>query len=653
MRFKGVLIILGTFILSACGGSSSWFGEDPAKPPELKVRYEENDSETIRRFEIISLHYQRFLEGKLDPDGFLQMINSAEELLAEGISHIELQTKDSFTTEEITKIINSGVLRGEDTDTLERWVKRFTALARVLYGSETDAITMKKISEVFRRIRQIAPDMSKLSILMDKQNKVSSKESPEGWAVRREIFVKLFDIARTILKDNEAPLVKEILLHQQPYFDLGIRQEVWDRFVKACFIVNKAILGHSEDKIESRDIHSILNILDMTFQKVFDVYGVYAKKVWTPKEWALIIKRYEELLAKFLDAFSEGKAQDIKAQDLSSLLSLVHVGTQEEADTFVSALVDLKANIFQSPGSSFSRQDVKELRQFLHQAIEEVPEEGESELSTLLLHFIDHVIHMHDENKDGKLSVYLEKSSQKGEVVYKELSALIFIAKKMVAGFKKLMGESDFLNSLSQVGADTLGKIVIAVSDNLFVRSDQDGKLSRDEILELLNFVTEADQLASLLYWNDSLSSSHTQVLGEEAVFGSEWMKHVYRNSDFRNYFPRLKSVFLNPEDFREYVKQYLALFHKDESHPVTMRELKMILGLMKFVEYIFLKFDRDQDNHLSKNEIEKAYALFDSLMKEVVVHLKATGQGASFLDVHWLRVWWEIGQQAAIRKAV
>ncbi|MBI3018384.1 MAG: hypothetical protein HYY61_00595, partial [Deltaproteobacteria bacterium] len=56
----------------------------------------------------------------------------------------------------------------------------------------------------------------------------------------------------------------------------------------------------------------------------------------------------------------------------------------------------------------------------------------------------------------------------------------------------------------------------------------------------------------------------------------------------------------------------------------------------------------------LSKDEISDAYALFDSLMKEVVVHLKtASGQGGSFLDVHWFWVWWDIGREADVREAV
>ncbi|MBI3019466.1 MAG: hypothetical protein HYY61_06220, partial [Deltaproteobacteria bacterium] len=630
MRFKVLLLILGTLFLSSCGSHSSWFGEPPSEPGELKVHYMKNDSETIQCFKIIDIQYAKFLNGKLSPEGFIKMIDCSELLLLKGASHIELKTKDTFTAEEIEVILSSGVLA--ESAALERWVKRFVALARVLYGHETDAIRMTDILELFRRIRQLAPHLSKLSQLAHDKSQLSVQESAESWELRKKIFVTLLEAGRDLVKDNASPLVKEILLHQREYFDLGIRQEIWDRFVEACFVVNKVILGRSEDMIQSQDIISVLNILDFTFQKVFDVYGIYATQVWTPKEWVLIIKSYEELLAKFLDVFSETKAQEIKAQDLARILSLIHMGTQKEADTFVSALVDLKTHIFKSPGHSFSRQNVKDLRKFLHEAIEEAHEvrlqsefsqaetsqtldvsklrhlwkspfmsaeasqrsslkgEGELELSTLLLHFIDYVIQMHDVNQDGELSIYSGKASRIGELVHEELSALIHTAQKMVLGFKKLMGENALLNSVSQVEPDILGKIVIAVSDKLLVNSDQDGNLNRYEILELLSFMTETDRLASLIYGDKSLKSFRTKVFGEEAVFGPLWIKSVYFNSDFRNYFPRFRDVFLNSGDFKEYVKQYLFLFHKNESYPVTMGEFKIILGLMSFVEYIFLK---------------------------------------------------------------
>lgn len=669
MRFKETLLILGTLFLSACGSSSSWFGEAPFQPPELKVRYTRNDSETIQCFKIIDIQYHSFLEGELTPAGFVKMIDCSELLLLKGASHIELKTKDTFTAGDIEAILSSGVLA--ESANLERWVKRFVALARVLYGSETDAIAMPRILDLFQRIRQLAPHLSKLSELIHKQSQlpVPVEESSEYWKLRKEIFMALFDLGRDLGKGSPFPLKKEILIHQREYFDLGIRQETWDRFVEVSFRVNKTLLNRSEDEIQSQDILSILNILDFTFQRVFDVYGTYATKVWTPQDWVLMIKSYEELLVKFLDAFSESKTQKIQAQDLARILSLIHGGTPEEADTFVSALIDLKTHIFKSSGPFFSRQDVKELRQFLHEAIEEEPsqpldrsrlkslwkspfmssaasENGEEELSIVLLHFIDHVIHMHDENRDGTLSVTPQETSQ-------ELSALMATAQKMVVGFRKLMGESALLNSVNHVGADTLSKIVIAVSDTLLVNSDQDGKLNRYEILELLSFMTETDRLASLLYWSNSLKPFHTQVVGQEAIFGPQWIKGLYLNSDFRAYFPRLRVTFLSSVDFKEYMKQYLSLFHKEESHPVTMGEFKVILGLMRFVEYIFWQFDTNQDNQLSRSEVSSAYALFDSLVRELIDHLKTTAQGSSFVDMNWLSILWNIGTEATVRKEV
>ncbi len=697
MRFKSILLILGASVcMSACGSHSSWFGEAPPEPPELKVHYMKNDSETIKCFKIIDIQHDLFLDGKLSPTGFVQMMDCSELLLLKGASHIDLKTKDMFTPEEIETILTSGVL-GESA-AIERWVKRFVALSHVLYGSEAQTLQMTDILEIFRRIRQIAPQMSKLSELTFKQNKLSSaisEESPDYWKLRGEIFGALLEAARTLVQNKqgeiEVSLVKKVILHQREYFDLGIREDMWNRFVEACFMVNKAILGHSDGTIEPKDIKSVIDILDVTFQKVFAVYGIYATKVWAPKEWVLILKRYEELIANFLDAFSENRTESIDAQDLAKIFGLIHVGTKEEADTFVEALVDLKSHLFQSPKPFFSRQDVKDLRQFFHGAIENAHEVSlhfetsqrlelskmrslwkspfgvsssgnilkaeEIELSTLLLYFIDRVIQIHDIDHDGKLSVYPGETSQTGELVYKELSSLIRTAQKMVIGFKKLMGESALLNSVSQAGAEPLGKIVIAISDKLLVNGDQDGKLNRYEILELLSFMTETDRLASSVYWDDSLKPFRTKVFGEEAVFRPQWIKGLYRNQYFQRDFPRLCGGFLNSDDFKEYVKQYLHFFHKDEFQPVTFGELKTILGLMRFVEYIFLKFDTNQDGQLSRDEIVAAYALFDSLVQELVDHLKATvkatGQGSSFVDMNWLSILWNIGTEASVRREV
>ncbi len=674
MRFKLFLLLTGVLFLSAC--SSSWFGEDPPKIPDLKIHYMKNDSETIQCFKIIDIQHEKFLNGRLNPDGFVKMIDCSEMLLLKGASHIELKTKDVFTAGEVETILNSGVL-GESAN-VEKWVKRLVALARVLYGSETEAIMMADILELFRRIRQAAPYVSKLSVLMYAQNGVFLEGSPEFWELRKKIFAALFEIARNIIKNKqgevEFPLVKEIFLHQRENFDLGIRQEIWDRFVEIFFVINKTILGHSEDVVRSpEDILSILNILDFAFQKIFDVYGIYAAKSWTPREWVSIIKRYEELLAKFLDAFSESKAQEIQAQDLARILNLVHGGTQEYAHIFVDALVDLKANIFKSSGSAFSRQDVKELRQFLHEAIEEAREVNvhssvpaldmskithlwkspfmalsskkysstaeEEELSTLLLHFIDHIIRIHDDDQDGKLSVNPKVASASGERVYKELSSLIHTVQKMVLGFRKLMGESSLLNSVEQVGADTIGKMVIAVSDKLLVNSDQDGNLSRYEILELMSFAAETDRLVSDLL--------------QEGSIAPQGVKGLYRNSILREHFPKLFQVFLNFEDFKGYMQFYLALLNKEDIRTMTAGELRVIFGLMRLVEYVFLKFDTNQDHILVKSEIVAAYSVFNSLVAEIVAYLNTSGKKAEFLDVRWLRTWWEIGTEAKVIEAV
>src|SRR3989344_2655707 len=102
MRFKVLLLILGTLFLSAC--SSSWFGDAPPEIPDLKVHYMKNDSETIRCFKIIDIQHAKFLDGKLSPDGFVKMIDCSELLLLKGASHIELKTKDTFTPSEIETI---------------------------------------------------------------------------------------------------------------------------------------------------------------------------------------------------------------------------------------------------------------------------------------------------------------------------------------------------------------------------------------------------------------------------------------------------------------------------------------------------------------------------------------------------------------------
>lgn len=635
MHFKiGIIALL---MLTGCG---KWFGEDKPTPPVYKFQYTKNDRFTIESFKIISDNFDKFTMGKLQNNGFIQAINRSMALLELATARLEGKYEGAYTQQEIQFILTSGIL--DESQQVKVWIRRFVALINILLGDEQSKIQLSDVHEIFRRVVLIAPYIVAVSDFQQELSQLSDKNNEQiekAWKIKKNIFSEIVKMSKVLFQNDRGkiqfPLVKQVILNQYRYLDAGIDTTYWDRFIEAGFFINHIIFGRSERSINPENIFEMFDVIDFTYTNIFDVYAVTSQKIWSTDEFSSILLSYHKVVYHFLDQFCINQARAIEAKDLNKLFKLLHLGTQSESELFTNALLDLKSILFQSPERSFSRPDIQKMRDFLKSSVEKVnevsvsnassnapkdeefmnkiavlwsspfhpkkaPSTSDVKLSIMLLNMIDYVLAIYDENHDQKLSLKTENE--------KELQALLKTIRRFVQGFYQMVGENAAIHSLNNMEDATIGNILITTTDHLLLNGNQNGELDRFEILEMVSFIFENDRLVSSHFWSPTFKDYRKE--NSLSIDQQAWLSHAGEEPEFRAYFPRMMAYFNDSKSLATYLKRFIHLYGL-EGDTVSMADLKLIMGTLRAIEQLFLKYDLDGNNLLNGDEI---LALFDDL---------------------------------------
>ncbi len=181
----------------------------------------------------------------------------------------------------------------------------------------------------------------------------------------------------------------------------------------------------------------------------------------------------------------------------------------------------------------------------------------------------------------------------------------------------------------------TFADNVILLGDLFQNQADGDNEMSVDEATEfvgiLLSSVNITDKAmrkmkaycAPLQGWPEGTSEDDvntSEVTYESACYRSNFFKVIMDDLGFYKHFPKLARYQANTskEDLSAFVES-VETFARDVStdNPMRMRDATLVMGAMLNIESTFVRFDADDDNQLTDDEMESAFGLYkNSIIK-------------------------------------
>lgn len=635
------------------------YGEKPPPSPELKVRYTQSDKFTIQSFDVIRENYEAYLKGRLKNTGFHEAIDRALVLILKGSDRAVGRKKNVYTQEELKVLFSSGIL--DESPKIRIWIKRIVAITNILLGEKKDQILVSEVEEIFRRIHIAAPHVIELS---DKNYELSRLErlhpmnQERYWQLRKDVFVSLLKIVTILLQNDkgvfETPIVKEVILDQYPFVAEDLNLKEWRPYIDAAFLVNHIILGRSKTHILPEHFKTILEVIDSSYQKIFDIYAIYEKNIWSTKEYVGIVQNYIEILNKFLEVFYYQQiVHKITSEDLTTLFELLHFKSHVQAKTFVSSLIELKNLMFQKGSTQFfNKEETQKIRDLFGDALEyayietqkespthrinhlwKTPFDGKPEIkvhdrkfSFLLLHFIDQLIARYDQQEkeskkfDGKLSLTFPNNNNESEVIL-----FTQMVKKMILGFRQMVANQETITIFEKIDDQVLAKALVYISDNLFKNSNHDQSLDRFEILEILNFIIENERFINLLSKSFVLKRFQHQ-LGNTWEYGRiSFIQYLPSEPEMETYFPKFIDSFQTKEEFSTFLVSFMHVLGTENEEMITVNELRLLFGFIRLMEHLFLAYDKNKNQQLDKHEILFLFHHFENAMDEMIQYFKNT----------------------------
>lgn len=637
----------------AIGIMGCGYGEDPQVPAELKVQYTQSDIFTIESLESIRNTYDDFTKGRLKSSDFHEAMDRALALILKGANSVEGKKKNHYTQAELQALFDSGILN--ESEKIKVWIKRIVALTNILLGEERDHILISDIEEIFRRIHLTAPHLIELSekkYEMDRLEALYPHERDRYWKIRKQIFSAFIKVSMVLMQNNkgriQTPLVKEVILKQYHYLGDELDTKVWEQYVEAGFIINKIIFGKSETRIMSEDVGELLEMIDFVYGKIFDVYILSEKKIWGAKEFLEISQCYIEILNTFLNAFYLGSNKVLSSKNLIKLFEALHLGSQDQAQGFIEAILELKSLMFKTSKVHFAKEEIKYVRDFLKDVLEDSKAESKKEesrlkhlwkspfretltqskeeiqWSSLLLQFIDQLIKRHDADQDKVLALHSDKLDKEVPNAHslqlcQEMTFLVLTLKKVVKGFQQMMGlPDDVLDSFENIHESQLAKGMVSIADVFFLNSNKDRALDRFEILELINFFIENDRFVLFLVQNLTLKPLVVK-LGETQGYQKIALVQQLSTEPFIFwYFPQLERSFSDKEALKHYLMSLIQILGLQHKTFLKTRDIKMVFGLVRLIEHFFMTYDANKDQSLDYAEILKIWKNYQPFMEEI-----------------------------------
>ncbi|MDD0852092.1 hypothetical protein HBN50_03245 [Halobacteriovorax sp. GB3] len=165
-------------------------------------------------------------------------------------------------------------------------------------------------------------------------------------------------------------------------------------------------------------------------------------------------------------------------------------------------------------------------------------------------------------------------------------------------------------------------------------QSNGDMSLNQEEATEYVALILQAVKLASDVVDKMQVICPYTLDKNDDPLIDpichrKNLFKVIFDDLNYGDYFPRLRlySKWNSDQDDIEFIKS-IEGFARDipMEEPMRIRDFSLVLGAMLNIESTFLRFDRNQDNVIDRDELEKAYEVYENVILMLAPELNEGG---------------------------
>lgn len=678
-------------------GCSGWFGEPAPTPPSLKVKYSENDPNTVQCFDKIKVTYDDFFSGQLEKGRFKEAMDCTEDLLLRGTAKVQGGEAGSYTAREAVLIFDSGIL--DEKEQIETWVKRFYGLANLMHGSKRERLSISEFHDIFELLKRADIHFVELSKLAFAFSKVQKNDFPlekrqTYWRLLGKIIQRFIDIAGILLQNTSGSLERLLYSKQFGYFAPQMDHTEWDKWVEAVFLMNEIIFSRTKELIQAENIPPLLSQLRTTFGLVFEGYALSEKlkvDAWDAQDLEQAMRIYLNLLYNLLNEFYQTEGKKIEKKSLARLFNVLHIATAADATLFIDTISKIKSQMTGNTKQDFDRSDIRKLKSVL-ETIRDAFHEGELnanllsdedrrkvehlwqspfltlfdknetflKLSSVFLSLIDPFIAVYDgNNHDQKISLYEGEAKTLSE----ELKTLLDNSRSLIAGYQALVRGLNSVNSSDENNALLLGalsdkdgflllsKIIFAFSDQVFKNSNHDGMLDRFELLEVVSFYFENYRMVGEVYNAIMKVSAYNGFYEFENRTYQQITPRMIREKEIQKildlHFPNLRLGFSSSIAYDNYLKcwneKIIGKFQLG-----LKSQFQSVLAGIRLLESLFDKYDQNRNQLLDPSEIITLYQHFSPFLDEIFSYFAKSEKQRGALATFGV---WGVGGDQEVRK--
>lgn len=366
MFFKYLFLSLTFMGVSGCG----WVGEnaqpkerldltnDPAISPSSSCQI---DADKIKN---------HFETGILGENEIIKTTECLLSTLHEADEQIEPGKKGELTRREIETLLNSKILG--NSEKFHLWIDRLFSARDLLLGEGGNSIRFSEIEEILKKLERASRKISSLSQISFSYKQTYKKEDLY-WELRKRLFSGYIDLIRAMFENNHGlidhDIPKALLLRQYQLWE-ELEDEVGSHYIRAGYLANRMLFGESEENIVAREMPEFLTYLESVYHLVTQINRHLEKEIWTSRDSLGFLHAYQYLFEVLLKAFFDKNLSEIKHEELTTLLELLHAHSGGKAHTFVTAVFEFKMQLFGGNPQAAGRNEIKELLNIFDESID-------------------------------------------------------------------------------------------------------------------------------------------------------------------------------------------------------------------------------------------------------------------------------------------
>ncbi|MEK7790868.1 MAG: hypothetical protein AAB309_04510, partial [Deltaproteobacteria bacterium] len=150
----------------------------------------------------------------------------------------------------------------------------------------------------------------------------------------------------------------------------GLEDEVGSHYIRAAYLANRMLFGESEENIAAHGMSEFLTYLESVYHLVTQINRHLEKEIWTSRDSLGFLQSYQHLFKVLLKAFFDKNISEIKREELTTLLELLHAHSGGKAHTFVTAVFEFKMQLFGGNLQVSGRDEMKELLKIFDDSID-------------------------------------------------------------------------------------------------------------------------------------------------------------------------------------------------------------------------------------------------------------------------------------------